>query len=263
MFNDTLVALIGESLAAVWQPFDRKRFTQLASQGLDQQELKGRAALIARAMAEVLPQDFPSAAEVLIASFGPQLQATNGNGLAPFFYYPHSEFIGTFGVEHFKSGMQANYELTQRFTAEFSIRPYVIAYQSPCLKLLKTWASDPNPHVRRLVSEGTRPRLPWGMGLPAFQADMQLTLPLLELLKDDPALYVRRSVANHLGDLAKDHREGILDVCERWLSEVRDVERTVANNRRWLIRHAVRHPDKQGHARACKLRKAASALPKR
>jgi 3-methyladenine DNA glycosylase AlkC len=102
------------------------------------------------------------------------------------------------------------------------------------------------------------------MRLPEFQADPNLSLPLLELLKDDSELYVRRSVANHLGDIAKDHLELALDVCEEWLQELKPTsDDAVAENRRWIVRHAVRHPAKKGHARATKIREMASKTRKR
>ena len=264
LMDRKLVALIGESLADVVPGFDVSRFQARASKGLEKLELKERALFIARAMAEQMPTDFDELSPLLVKSFGPPLGATEGNGLAPFFYFPHTHLIATFGVSSFDSGMTANYEITKRFTAEFSIRPFLIAHRSKCLTLLKSWAKDENPHVRRLVSEGTRPRLPWAMRLPEFQADPQLSLPLLELLKDDPELYVRRSVANHLGDIAKDHLETVLDVCELWLEEAKQsVDPTRANDRRWIVRHSLRHPDKKGQGRANKLRAFAAATKKR
>jgi 3-methyladenine DNA glycosylase AlkC len=260
LMDRKLVALIGESLTDVVPDFDVRRFQVRALQGLEKLELKERALFIARAMAEQMPTDFDELAPLLIKSFGPPLGATEGNGLAPFFYFPHTHLIATFGVSNFDSGMTANYEITKRFTAEFSIRPFLIEHRSKCLKLLKRWAKDENPHVRRLVSEGTRPRLPWAMRLPEFQADPQLSLPLLELLKDDSELYVRRSVANHLGDIAKDHLEVVLDVCDVWLDEATNSDDEArSENRRWVIRHAVRHPAKTGDTRAVKLRARASS----
>jgi 3-methyladenine DNA glycosylase AlkC len=259
-----LVALIGESLAGVVPGFDVPCFQARASKGLDKLELKERASVIARAMAEQMPADFDELAPLLVKSFGPPLGGTGGNGLAPSFYLPHSHLIATSGVSRFDSGMTANYEITQRFTAEFSVRPFLIEHRPKCLKLLTRWAKDENPHVRRLVSEGTRPRLPWAVRLPEFQADPHLSLPLLELLKDDPELYVRRSVANHLGDIAKDHLETVLDVCELWLDEAKQSDDpTRADARRWVVRHALRHPDKNGHGRANKLRALAAATKKR
>lgn len=259
-----LIALIGESLAAVVPGFDLQRFQARAVKDLDKLELKERALSIAHAMAEQMPASFDELAPLLMKSFGPPLEATDGNGLAPFFYFPHTHLIAAYGVSSFESGMAANYEVTMRFTAEFSIRPFLIEHRSKCLKVLRGWAKDTNAHVRRLVSEGTRPRLPWAMRLPEFQADPTLSLPLLELLKDDPELYVRRSVANHLGDIAKDHLEVALDLCEAWLDELkRSDDEAVADNRRWIVRHAVRHPAKKGNARAIKIRQMASVTRKR
>jgi 3-methyladenine DNA glycosylase AlkC len=258
LMGRTLVALIAESLARVLPEFDVKRFQARACRGLEKLELKERALSIAHAMAEQMPADFDEIAPLLIRSFGPTLQATEGNGLAPFFYFPHAHLIAAYGVSSFESGMKANYEITTRFTAEFSIRPFLIEHRSQSLKLLKRWAKDSNPHVRRLVSEGTRPRLPWAMRLPEFQENPQLSLPLLELLKDDPELYVRRSVANHLGDIAKDHLEVAFDVCEAWLDELDGADDAKAENRRWIIRHAVRHPAKKENRRALKIRAMAA-----
>jgi 3-methyladenine DNA glycosylase AlkC len=254
-----LVVLIGESLAEVVPGFDVQRFQVRAVRDLDKLELKERALNIAQAMAEQMPASFDELSPLFIKSLGPPLEQTEGNGLAPFFYFPHTHVIAAYGVSNFDSGMAANYEVTKRFTAEFSIRPFLIEHRSKCLKVLRRWAKDANTHVRRLVSEGTRPRLPWAMRLPEFQADPNLSLPLLEILKDDSELYVRRSVANHLGDIAKDHMEVALDVCEAWLEEVRrSDDEAVANHRRWIVRHAVRHPAKKGNARAIKIREIAS-----
>lgn len=259
MMGRELIGLIGESLAEVVPGFDRKRFQSRAGRGLADLELKERAVSIAHAMAEQMPADFDAMAPLLIRSLGPTLETTEGNGLATFFYYPHAQLIATYGAAHFESGMAANYELTKRFTAEFSIRPLLIAHRTKCLKLLKRWTKDADPHVRRLVSEGTRPRLPWAMRLPEIQANPELTLPLLELLKDDPELYVRRSVANHLGDIAKDHRDVVFDVCETWVSEVEEADEVTAENRRWIVRHAVRYPAKKEDRRALQLRVMAAA----
>lgn len=258
LIDGKLIELIGESLDAVIPGFNLKQFRKQSNDGLDTLELKERSLRIARAMAAQFPDNFDDAAPLLIKTFGPPLEATEGNGLAVFFYMPHAAYIGEFGTSAFENGMKANLELTQRFTAEFSIRPFLIKHRSRSLKVLAKWAGHPNPHVRRLVSEGTRPRLPWAMRLPEFQADPTLSLPLLEMLKDDSERYVCRSVANHLGDIAKDHPETAFDVCERWLWEAKHLGEGIAKNRHWLIRHALRHPDKKGVKRASDLRAQAS-----
>jgi 3-methyladenine DNA glycosylase AlkC len=143
--------------------------------------------------------------------------------------------------------MSAQYEITRRFSAEFCIRPYLVKWPGRTLERLMEWTRDPDPHVRRLCSEGTRPRLPWAMRLKAFMADPTPVLPILEALKDDPELYVRRSVANHLADIAKDHPALALERCARWLEGA-------SAERRWVIRHALRHPAKKGVKEALELR---------
>lgn len=256
-----LINLIGQSLAAVVPNFDIRQFQARAQRGLSKLELKQRAQKIADAMAEQLPPSFEEALPLLVQSLGPPLQKIDGNGLRPFFYLPHCHLIAAHGASSFTAGMTANYEITKRFTAEFSVRPFLIQHRERTLRRLAQWAKDRNTHVRRLVSEGTRPRLPWATRLPEFQADPGLSLPLLERLKDDPELYVRRSVANHLGDIAKDHLEVALDVCESWLDEAKSLgDRIAVENRRWIVRHAIRHPAKKGHARATQIRALASAV---
>jgi 3-methyladenine DNA glycosylase AlkC len=251
------VVLLGESFAAVVPGFDARRFRGQALRGLQPLELMERAAHLARALGAQLPQDFAQAGPLVIASLGPPLTTTAGNGLAPFFYLPHSQLIATQGLESPEVGLQACYALTRRFTAEFAIRPYLLQHRELTLQMLATWVSDPDPHVRRLVSEGTRPRLPWAMRLPPFQRDPAPVLPLLERLRDDHELYVRRSVANHLGDIAKDHPQRVFELCRRWLTEVADQPPALRKARHWLIRHAVRLPAKQGVAAALALRAAA------
>jgi 3-methyladenine DNA glycosylase AlkC len=160
-----------------------------------------------------------------------------------FLYLPHSMYIAAHGLPHLDDAMRAQHALTQRFTAEFSLRPYLLHHREATLKHLRAWAQDNNAHVRRAASEGTRPRLPWAPRLPAFQKDPTFALPLLDALKDDPSSYVRRSVANHLGDIAKDHPGVATDIARNWL-------RGASADREALVRHGLRFLVKQGHAGA-------------
>jgi 3-methyladenine DNA glycosylase AlkC len=129
--------------------------------------------------------------------------------------------------------------VTKRFTAEFSIRAYIDRYPERTLAVLRDWANDDNVHVRRLVSEGTRPRLPWAPRLRRFQADPTPVLELLEMLKDDPEEYVRRSVANNLNDISKDHPGLVVALAGDWWSNG-------DSNRRRLVRHGLRTMVKAG-----------------
>jgi 3-methyladenine DNA glycosylase AlkC len=133
------------------------------------------------------------------------------------------------------------------------MRPFLIRRRERTLARLIEWTRDPDPHVRRLCSEGSRPRLPWAMRIPELLADPRPTLPVLEALKDDASDYVRRSVANHLGDIAKDHPALVFEVCERWLDGA-------SEQRKALVRHALRHPARCGVAAALRLCRAARAV---
>jgi 3-methyladenine DNA glycosylase AlkC len=219
--------------------FDSRAFVRDCLAGYGALNLIARGWRIADALHAHLPRDFPRAVEILLRSLGPGRQSPEGNGMAPFLYMPHAFFVARYGLDHFEASMRAQYEITKRFTAEFSIRPFIERHREATLERLGEWARDPDPHVRRLVSEGTRPRLPWAPRLREFQRDPAPVLALLELLKDDPELYVRRSVANNLNDIGKDHPELLAQTARRWL-EGADA------NRRWLVKHALRSAVKRG-----------------
>lgn len=249
------IALIGASFAAVYPNFDALRFESMALEGLEPLGILPRGDHIAAALQAQLPKD--RTVDLLIAALGPELSVTTGFGLAVFFYLPHVYLIRRALLDQPEGGLRANYEITKRFSGEFSLRPFLLRHQDLTLATLATWARDPNPHVRRLVSEGSRPRLPWAERLPPFQADPSPTLALLDMLKDDPELYVRRSVANHLGDIAKDHPQRIFALAGQWLDEALSLPSAQCEARRWLLRHALRHPAQKGVPAAVRLRKAA------
>lgn len=244
-FSPKLVADIGASLVAAWPAFDLAQFVLLATDGLAALELKQRGIHIAKAMQATLPPDYPEAIAIVVQSFGPAStgDTIDGAGMAPFYYMPHAEFVAAYGLDHFDASMAANYEITQRFTAEFCVRPYIDRDPARAFVYLERWARDPNPHVRRLVSEGSRPRLPWAPRLALTVTNPTWALPLLELLRDDPALYVRRSVANHLNDIGKEAPEVLIDTAKRW-----SIDPTP--ERDWLVKHALRHAIKQGNPAA-------------
>ena len=220
--------------------FDASSFLEDALDGYEDLELKPRAVQIAATLRKYLPGDYEKAIKILVDSIGPKLESTETFGMGPFLYLPHVIFVADYGLDHFDASMWAQYELTQRFSAEFSIRAYLEAQQDRTLARLKEWTHDSSPHVRRLVSEGTRPRLPWASRLRAFQKDPAPVIELLELLKDDPELYVRRSVANNVNDIAKDHPELVVDLMREWM-------KGASEDRQWVVRHALRSLLKDGN----------------
>lgn len=250
---------LAHNIALAHPKFDADAFRDTALDGLKPLAILQRGHHLAKALRAHLPERYSAAVDVLIRSLTPPLTQTDELGLAVFFYLPHVSFVATYGLdaEHnggndpFETSMHAQHELTRRFSAEFSMRPFLIRWQERTLARLLEWTRDPDPHVRRLCSEGARPRLPWAVRIPAFIKDPRPVLPILEALKDDEDLYVRRSVANHLGDIAKDHPELAFEICERWV-------KGASTERKWLIRHAVRHPAKKGVKAALRLRKLAA-----
>ena len=252
------VECLAHNLSQVHPEFDAESFSELALQDLEPIGIMDRGKRFAELMYEHLPKPYEAAINCILSSLTPPLEDTKDNGLEVFFYLPHITYVAEYGldpkynngIDPFEISIKAQYELTKRFTAEFSIRPFLIEQQDRTLQHLMAWITDPDPHVRRLCSEGTRPRLPWARRIPALIEDPTPALPILEALKDDPVLYVRRSVANHLGDIAKDHPDLVFDICETWLKDA-------SKERKWLIRHAVRHPAKKEHPRALELRKLA------
>lgn len=192
--------------------FPREKFIILAARDLDSLELKQRSAQIEQALVATLPSSWKLAAALIAASLHPSCDAnplnlgTTPEGIQGWLIMPLAEMAGKNAAIDFPRSMELLHQLTMRFTAEFGIRHAILADHERALAYLQTWATDGNHHVRRLVSEGSRPRLPWAMQLPAMIANPELTLPLLMALRDDPSEYVRKSVANHLNDVAKDHR---------------------------------------------------------
>ena len=234
---------IARMVKAVHPRFDADAFLHDALSGYEALALMPRGKHIARALHRHLPADYPQALGILLASAGQAHGRDPGLSLASFLFLPHTVFVAEFGLGHFELSMQAQHALTQRFTAEFCIRPYLLHHQQATLARLRDWAQDDNAHVRRLVSEGTRPRLPWAPRLPTFQNNPQLALPLLDALKDDPSSYVRRSVANHLGDIAKDHPDLAVGTARTWLQ-------CAPAPREALVRHGLRFLIKRGDAAA-------------
>ena len=230
---------IAEQIATIWPTFPSRQFLAEVLSNYDDLELMDRGRSIARALARHLPGDYPAALEILMKSITARRGDGISGGMASFYYLPHTSFIAEFGLDHFDVSMSAQHALTQLFTAEFSVRRFIERHEERSLALFRKWATDPSPHVRRLVSEGTRPRLPWAGRLRRFQENPAQVIALLELLKDDPEIYVRRSVANNLNDIGKDHPELLLRIARGWM-------KGATAERQAIIRHALRSLIKQG-----------------
>jgi 3-methyladenine DNA glycosylase AlkC len=237
------LAPLADRIAAARPGWSASRFLDAACDGLDALELKARVIHVAEALRAHLDPDYLAALDHLLDALPPAQVGTESfdGGMA---MWPVLTFVERHGVAHFDRSMSALRQMTSRFSAEFAVRPFLAADMDRALATLTEWASDPNPHVRRLVSEGTRPRLPWGQQVRGLMAEPPPSLPLLNALCRDPVLYVRRSVANHIGDIAKAQPDLAVATVVGWI----DGEDTP--EARWIARHALRHPVKIGHAGA-------------
>lgn len=233
-----------ERLAAAFLSDDPSRtaaFTEAALAGLAGMELKARVAHVARLLRRQLPAAFPEALARLVAALPPHESDLMGHS----WLWPVLQVVEDEAAAHPAESLAALAQMTSRFSAEFALRPLLARHPALAYATLREWARSPDEHVRRLVSEGSRPRLPWGMQLRAAVADPEPGLALLARLVDDPSPYVRRSVANHLGDVAKDHPERAVAIAGEWLTDRPD--------RLPLVRHGLRSLLKRGHTRALAL----------
>ncbi len=227
---------LASAVAAREPSFDRKRFLALVyDEHWEALELKGRMRHATEALGQTMPQPYPRALAVILAI---------EHGFGGFDHLLFADFVERYGVDHFDLSMDA-LELLTRSSAEFAVRPFLRRYPDEAFARMLTWTGHESEHVRRLSSEGCRPRLPWGTALVELKRNPSPILPILERLKDDPSEYVRRSVANNLGDIAKDHPERAVEIGERWMAE--------SPSRAPLVKHALRDLLKKGHRRALHL----------
>ena len=248
LISAEVVKTIGREISKVYPQFESKQFCKLSSE-LSSRELKSRVLLITERLKVLLPDDYPSALLILV-------KVMNAGELRGFSLWPFSEYIGQFGLEHFDESLKAMEVMTELFTSEFAVRPFFGKNHKKVLKYFMKSVTHPNAHVRRWLSEGSRPLLPWGERLPLFIMDPTHTLIILEKLKFDPELYVRKSVANHLNDIARNHPQVVVEVLRAW---ERDCPAEHKAKIDWIKRHALRVLIKKGYAPALKLMGAEKA----
>jgi 3-methyladenine DNA glycosylase AlkC len=231
-----LVRALARDVERAWPGFDREGFVAAAAGGLEELELLARLSHIARALGDHLPDSFAEAAAVLD-------RALASETLTGWITLACNEYVATHGIEEPDTALPLLARLTPRWSSESAIRPFIERHPELTFRYLRRWATDPDEHVRRLVSEGTRPRLPWAPQLRSLRADPRPALELLDQLVLDRSEYVRRSVANHLNDISKDHPGLALETARRW-------QRRGADG---VVRHGLRTLLKQGDPQALAL----------
>lgn len=237
MFNEARYRALADELSKVHSPFDRKRFLALTLDGLADRSLLQRLRRTSEALRETLPSDYEDALAVL-RKLAPRVKHSFVSIVLP-------DFVGLYGRQHYELSLEALKFFTPLGSSEFGIRAFLRDDLKRTLRVMASWAADPDEHVRRLASEGSRPRLPWSFRLEPIAQDPELTAPILKKLLNDPSLYVRKSVANHLNDHSKGHPEWLVD----WL-QAQDLQSAEA---RWIAKRALRTLVKKGHPRALSL----------
>jgi len=231
---------MNEAISPIYPEFDKKLFLKYHI-SLENLTLKERVSKIRDILYELLPKNYNEAISIL-------LKTSTSTKLEDFDLWPITDYIQFYGQNHKELSLKSLKELTKLFTSEWAIRPFLINDTQKTLSFLIQCSIDQNKHVRRWASEGSRPRLPWGEQLKSFIKDPSLTLPILENLKFDDELYVRKSVANHLNDISKDHPNILFELLNKWKKEVNSEEKKEKLN--WIIRHSLRNLIKEGNPTA-------------
>lgn len=245
-FDADLAKLLADKLLTTDATFNKTSFVRLVDEKVGDLELKDRVEHIADALASHLPDHYPTSISHLLGILGPENEQETGMFKEYYWVMPIAKYVEKYGMEHFSISMEAIKEITKRNTGEYAIRPYLERFPKQALAVMLEWSADPNKHVRRLSSEGVRPRLPWAPKLDMFIQDPTPIFPILDHLKDDTSKYVQKSVANCLNDVLKDNP----DIGKAWIKQWAT---NATKQRKWILKHGLRNLLKQQEPWATKL----------
>jgi 3-methyladenine DNA glycosylase AlkC len=233
-FTRESVDKMAEAVKRFYPGFDKQRFIDLIfDDAQEERELTEKMRHTSRCLHQTLPESFPEALEIL-KQIAPLIKGFDALTLP--------DFVARYGLDNWQLSLPALRYFTKYSTSELAIRPFLARDPDRAMPYMREWADDEDYNVRRLASEGCRPKLPWAMALPAFQKDPRPILPILEKLKGDESGTVRRSVANNLNDISKDHPDMVLDICEKWYGQSKQTDE--------IAKHACRTLLKKGNRRA-------------
>ncbi|MEP1779931.1 DNA alkylation repair protein [Reichenbachiella sp.] len=236
-FNKDFVLLLGSKLAALDESFNIEGFiSSTINENWESRELKDR-------MRHITNMIHAHTALNYVDQLNMMMELSCHFGGLKGMTFP--DYVEVYGLDHPRESLVALKHMTQFSSSEFAIRPFIVKYEKQTMKAMYEWSADSNEHVRRLASEGSRPRLPWAMALPVFKKDPSSVLPILENLKRDESLYVRKSVANNINDITKDNPEAALELSQRWYG---NHERT-----NWIVKHGLRTLLKNGNKQALQI----------
>ena len=232
-FGKSLAILLAEKILPVYPDFDRPSFIKAVDEGVIGKTYTQRIIYIAEQLFEHLPKDFTKAIKILIAT----LEEENPNETGMFTHYwwimPIAKYVELYGIDHYDLSISAIAEITKRNTGEYAIRPFIRKYPDKCLQQMEVWAKSDNFHLRRLASEGLRPKLPWSTKLDTFSNNPEPVFQILEILRDDEIMFVKKSVGNHLTDWLKVNYQLTKELLEKW-------QKSDSKHTKWIGKRATR-----------------------
>lgn len=232
-FDEELAKLLGKKIESVYGDFDRTSFVQAAATGCKGKSLKERVELIADQLHRYLLDDYRESVALLIQILGPENEEETGMFSRFYWVMPIAKYVQKYGLDHFSTSMSAIEEITKRNTGEYAIRPFIRRYPEQTLQRMKEWATSNNFHLRRLASEGLRPKLPWATKLELFIDNPAPVFEILELLKEDSIHFVKKSVANHIADYLKVNPDAAENLISNW-------EKSENEHTQWILKYATR-----------------------
>ena len=237
LYNKKFIGNLVNELDGTCPEFNADEFVKsIFTKDWRNKELKQRMRHITQSLHGFMPQDYPEALKIL------KRASEKFEGFEPMFF---PDYVECYGLDDYEDSISALEWMTRFSSSEFAVRPFIIKYPKKMMRQMESWAKHENHHVRRLASEGCRPRLPWAVSLPKFKEDPTLVLRIIKKLKTDESEYVRRSVANNLNDISKDHPELVADIAEQWLGKTKETD--------WLVKHGCRTLLKNSHYRTLQL----------
>lgn len=242
LYNKQLITTLGREILQQYSYFDEKAFSRsVFDNSWQAKELKQRMRHIAQSLHSHLPTDYKKAISIL------KPVAEKFSGFEFMFF---QDYVECYGLDDFETSIPALEHFTRFSSSEFAVRAFILQDEKRMMKQMLHWAKSDNHHVRRLASEGCRPRLPWAISLPAFKANPKQVLPILKTLMNDNSEYVRRSVANNLNDISKDNPDIVLEWATHWMGKDRQGKNDATNK---LIKHACRTLLKKGDQKTLSL----------
>lgn len=234
-FDNELAESLANKILVIEKSFPKHKFVSSISNSIDGLELKDRIEVFADAFSEFLFNDFEKTIDILDQIMGPENPDEKDMFNNYYWLLPVAKYVEKYGLEDFERSMKSIEEVTKRSTGEYAIRPFYEEYPEKTLQQMIKWTKSKNRNVRRLPSEGLRPRLPWAKKLDLLIIDPSPLIPILENLKDDSSKYVQKSVANCINDIVKDNPEIAKELLDSWQVDA------ISKERQWIIKHASRN----------------------